>query len=194
MIHQIGHGGKCRFAGCRREDGLRRHTGRADDGGMRDAGIQILDSALIRSLIERARRSPRLRTNHNFHAAMEENPHRFLNVMIRGTYITPHRHLDPPKAESFLVLEGRLAFFTFDDTGGIASMHVLGGDAIGIDIQPGVWHTLAVLSPHAVCYEVKPGPYSASNDKDFAAWAPREGEPGVAAYLEWLMSQASPDG
>ena len=38
-----------------------------------------------------------------------------------------------------------------------------------------------------MCYEVKPGPYSAANDKDFAPWAPREGEPGVAAYLESLL-------
>src|ERR1035441_582032 len=144
---------------------------------------QLLNSELFQSLIERARQSPRLRTNHNFHASMEDNPHRFLNVMARGTYIAPHRHLNPPKAESFLVLEGELAFFTFDDGGEISSANVLGRDPIGIDVPPGVWHTLAVLTPHAVCYEVKPGPYSAANDKDFAPWAPREGDPGVAAYL-----------
>jgi cupin fold WbuC family metalloprotein len=121
---------------------------------------------------------------------MEENPHRFLNVLIRGTYIAPHRHKDPAKAESFLVIEGELAFFTFEDSGEIASVHVLGRDAIGVDVQPGVWHTAAVLTPHAVCFEVKPGPYSAANDKDFAAWAPREGDPGVAAYLGKLLSRA----
>jgi cupin fold WbuC family metalloprotein len=150
--------------------------------------VQVLDSKLIRPLIERALRSPRLRTNHNFHSSMEDNPHRFLNVMARGTYIAPHRHLDPPKAESFLVLDGELAFFTFSDTGEVASTHILGRDPIGIDIQPGVWHTLAVLAPYAVCYEVKPGPYSAANDKDFAPWAPREGDPGAVAYLDGLVS------
>ena len=153
-------------------------------------GIQLVDSALFRELVERARRSPRLRTNHNFHASMEDNPHRFLNVMIRGTYIAPHRHLDPPKAESFLVLEGEIAFFTFDPEGRIASTRVLGRDAIGIDLAPGVWHTMTPLTPHAVCYEVKPGPYLASTDKDFAPWAPREGEPGVAAYLDRLLKAA----
>lgn len=152
--------------------------------------VQLLDSALFERLIERARSSPRLRTNHNFHATMEENPHRFLNVMIRGTYIAPHRHLEPPKAEAFIVLDGEVAFFTFDDSGRIASCHILGRDVTGIDVQPGVWHTLAVLSPHAVCYEVKPGPYSAANDKDFARWGPREGEPGTAAYLDSLLAHA----
>jgi cupin fold WbuC family metalloprotein len=150
--------------------------------------VQLLDASLIASLIERARAAPRLRTNHNFHASMEENPHRFLNVMMRGTYIAPHRHLDPPKAEAFLVLEGEVAFFTFDDGGRIATRHLIGGDVEGIDVQPGVWHTLVVISPHAVCYEVKPGPYSAANDKDFAPWAPREGQPGAGAYLESLVA------
>jgi cupin fold WbuC family metalloprotein len=152
--------------------------------------IQTLDSGLFEELIERARRSPRLRTNHNFHRSMEENPHRFLNVMLRGTYVAPHRHLDPPKSESFLILAGEAVFFTFDDTGGVLSTTVLGRDPIGIDIQPGVWHTMAVLSEYAICFEVKPGPYSAANDKDFAPWAPREGAPEVANYLQWLLTQA----
>lgn len=154
--------------------------------------IQLLDSALFTALVERARQSPRLRTNHNFHASLDDNPHRFLNVMIRGTYIAPHRHLDPPKAESFLVLEGEIAFFTFEDAGRIATSHILGRDAIGIDVVPGVWHTMTPLTPHAICYEVKPGPYLASNDKDFAPWAPREGDPGVPGYLQSLVQSISP--
>lgn len=153
--------------------------------------IQLLDTALLASLIERARKSPRLRVNHNFHASMEDNPHRFLNVMIRGTYIAPHRHLDPPKAESFLVLEGEIAFFTFDDSGRIASTHILGRDAVGIDLVPGIWHTMTPLTPHATCYEVKPGPYVASTDKDFAPWAPREGDPRAPEYLESLIRSVS---
>ena len=157
---------------------------------MTDRRVQILDEALIDTLIERARKSPRLRTNHNFPASMEENPHRFLNVMARGTYLAPHRHIDPPKTESFLVLRGEIAFFLFDDAGAIARVEILGSGQLGIDIAPGIWHTLAVLTSEAVCYEVKPGPYSVTNDKDFAPWAPREGDPGAAEYLEGLMRGA----
>jgi cupin fold WbuC family metalloprotein len=113
---------------------------------MPDSPVQLIDAALFHSLIERARQSPRLRVNHNFHTSMEDNPHRFLNVMIQGTYIAPHRHRDPPKAESFIVLEGELAFFTFDDAGQIISTVTLGRDAVGVDIEPGVWHTIVVLS------------------------------------------------
>lgn len=155
-----------------------------------DPRIQLFDSELFNELLDKARHSPRLRTNHNFHVSMEDNPHRFLNVMLKGTYVTPHRHRDPPKAESFLVLSGELAFFTFDDSGQIGGIHVLGRNPVGIDIQPGVWHTLAVLSEHAICFEVKPGPYSVANDKDFATWAPREGDPNASEYLDWLISLA----
>jgi cupin fold WbuC family metalloprotein len=153
--------------------------------------IQTLGRGLFRELIGRAGESPRRRTNYNFHGAMEENPHRFLNVMLRGTYVTPHRHLDPPKAESFLVLEGEAAFFVFDDAGAVTRTHILGRECVGIDIGPGIWHSLAVLTDHAVCFEVKPGPYSAANDKDFAPWAPREGDPAAAEYLERLLALAA---
>lgn len=156
-----------------------------------DARVQTLSRTLFDDLIERAQRSPRLRINHNFHASMEDNPHRFLNVMAKGTYVAPHRHLDPPKAESFVVLEGEVAFFIFDDLGQVTRTEVIGRDPIGIDLAAGVWHTLTPVSAHAVCYEVKPGPYLASTDKDFAPWAPREGDPAVPAYLESLMSALS---
>jgi cupin fold WbuC family metalloprotein len=152
-----------------------------------DLNVQTLNRALVDDLIERALAAPRRRINHNFHASMEDNPHRFLNVMAKGTYIAPHRHLNPPKAESFVVLEGEIAFFIFDDAGHVTRTEILGGDPIGIDLTPGVWHTLTPLSEHAVCYEVKPGPYSAATDKDFAPWAPREGDPAAAAYLESLL-------
>ena len=155
---------------------------------MTEPRVQILDEALFDGLIERARRSPRLRTNHNFHTSMEDNPHRFLNVMVRGTYIRPHRHLEPPKAEAFLVLRGEIAFFLFDDTGAVVRTEILGRGQTGIDIGPGIWHSLAVLTPEAVCYEVKPGPYTAVNDKEFAPWAPREGGPEAPEYLERLVA------
>ncbi len=151
--------------------------------------IQILNRALFDDLIARARHSSRLRVNHNFHTSMEDNPHRFLNVMAKGTYVAPHRHLDPPKAESFVVLEGEVAFFIFDDQGNVTLTQLIGRDPIGIDLAPGTWHTLTPVSDYAVCYEVKPGPYSAANDKDFAPWAPREGDPRASVYLERLLSQ-----
>jgi cupin fold WbuC family metalloprotein len=77
----------------------------------------------------------------------------------------------------------------FDDAGNVVERHDLGRDSVGIDVAAGVWHSLAVLSDVAVCYEVKPGPYTQANDKDFAPWAPREGDPGASEYLARLLAR-----
>ena len=149
--------------------------------------ITVIDRRLLDRVLEQAGSSPRRRMNHNLHASLEENPNRLINAMLRGTYVVPHRHLTPPKIESFLVLRGRLAFFVFDDDGRIARRLLLEpGATPGVDIPPGVWHTLTPLSDHAICYETKPGPYAAT-DKQLAPWAPREGSPAAAAYLESLL-------
>lgn len=153
--------------------------------------IQIITPQLLDHLTAKARESERLRTNHNFHQTFEENPNRFLNVMVKGTYVTPHRHTTPPKSESFVVLRGQLLFITFDDDGGLQTVTRLSpDDNYGIDIAAGIWHSIIVESETAICFEVKPGPYAPANDKDFALWAPREGEAGCAAYAEKLTVAA----
>lgn len=151
--------------------------------------IQLITRSLFRTVEAQAAQSPRLRMNHNFHHSMEDNPHRFLNVLLRGTYCRPHRHLDPPKAESWIVLEGAVLLLIFDDTGNITGRHTLeaGGELVGIDVAPGIWHTVCALTPCAVIYEVKPGPWSPATDKSFAKWAPEEGDPRAPIVLEsWL--------
>ena len=125
--------------------------------------------------------------NYNFHSSPEENPNRLLNVLLRGTYVRPHRHLNPPKAESFIVLEGKAVLFIFDGDGTVLSHYLLGGATPGADLSPGVWHTITALSEHAICFEVKPGPYSAHNDKEFAQWAPPEGGVEAQEYLNNLL-------
>lgn len=150
--------------------------------------VQLLDDALLDATLARAIVAPRGRINHNFHSDLAANPHRFLNAWTRGSYAAPHRHLAVPKPESFVVLRGELALFVFDDRGSVLEHHVLGRDGLlGIDLGPGVWHTLCAVSTTAICYEVKAGPYDAATDKELAPWAPREGEPEAAQYLETLL-------
>ena len=151
--------------------------------------VQLIDEALLDATIARARLAPRGRINHNFHSELSANPSRFLNAWTRGSYAAPHRHLLVPKPESFLMLRGEMVLFLFDDAGAVTQHFVLGrGGAIGIDVAPGLWHTVAVLSDTAVCFEVKPGPYDAATDKEFAPWAPREGDPQAAEYLKRLLA------
>lgn len=157
-----------------------------------EAAVAPITGTLFDSVTRQASASPRLRMNHNFHSGPEDNPHRFLNILLRGTYIRPHRHLSPPKPETFLVLEGAADVIIFDDAGAITARYQLGletseGRLWGVDIAPGVWHTILPRTERAVCFEVKPGPWKPATDKEFAEWAPAENDPRAAAYCSSLL-------
>lgn len=142
-----------------------------------------LERAAIDATIGHARQSPRGRVILPFHKREDEPLHRMLNAVTPASYIRPHRHLDPPKAEAFVVLRGALAFFTFEDDGRIrACVEVAAdGEVFGVDLAPGVYHTFVALAPETVVYEVKTGPYVAATDKAFAPWAPPEDDTAAAA-------------
>jgi cupin fold WbuC family metalloprotein len=151
-------------------------------------GVQLITDGLFAELTERAGASPRRRMNHNFHEGPGDNPHRMLNVLLRGTYVRPNRHVTPAKSEAFLPLTGRVGIVCFDDNGVTTGQYQLdaAGPVRGIDLAPGVWHTVVALSDVTVCYEVKPGPWEPASDKDFAAWAPSEQTPEAAGLvLAW---------
>lgn len=143
--------------------------------------LKTIDATLHADMRRNAAESPRGRTHHNFHPTLEDPVQRLCMVMNRGTYVRPHRHTDPGKFELFIALEGRLAALIFDETGKVLARHELAGDGElrAIEIPPETWHALVVLSDQAWVLEVKPGPYQPTSDKDFAAWAPQEGEPGA---------------
>lgn len=114
--------------------------------------------------------------------------HRMLNAMQPYSYIQPHRHLYPPKAESVIVLQGALLCFLFSPGGKVEEVHTLaaGSANFGIDSEPGVFHTFLALAEDTVIFEVKPGPYQPGSDKDLAPWAPAEGTPEVKGYMDFL--------
>jgi cupin fold WbuC family metalloprotein len=154
--------------------------------------VKLISGSLFDTVTALAEASPRHRMNYNFHSGPADNPHRFLNVLLGGTCIRPHRHLVPPKSESFLVLEGMADVILFDDQGAITARYRLGAESAegrlwGIDISPGVWHTILALTARVVCFEVKPGPWVAANDKEFASWAPAENDPDAASYFQALL-------
>ena len=53
---------------------------------------------------------------------------------------------------------------------------------------PGVWHSIVVLEPGTVIYEVKEGPYAPISVDNIAPWAPDATDSeGIARYLERLL-------
>lgn len=151
-------------------------------------GVQLISTDLFARITAGAEASPRRRLNHNFHSGPEDNPHRMLNVLLRGTYVRPHRHVTPLKSEAFLPLTGQVGIVCFDDNGATTGHYLLdaNGPTRGIDLAPGIWHTVLALTEVSVCYEVKPGPWEPASDKDFAAWAPAEQTPEAAQLvIDW---------
>lgn len=138
---------------------------------------------------EAARHSPRRRIILPLHRTQDALVQRMLNFMQPGTWVTPHRHPLPHAIETVQVLRGALGFLIFDPDGTVQATYRLAAGGAGslLDIEPGLWHGMVVLEPDTVLLEIKRGPYDAATDKEFAAWAPAEGDPAAAAAMDaWL--------
>src|ERR1035437_3279709 len=122
---------------------------------------EFIDADLLDRVSTAARASPRLRKNHNFHAGKSACCHRLLNAIEPGSYVVPHRHLDPNKDETFVVLRGRFGLILFDETGTVRHEIVLdsAGPRFGITIPHGTFHSIVSLAPGSVFFESKGGPY-----------------------------------
>ena len=155
--------------------------------------IRLIDQSLFAELIGAARQAPRLRVHRNFHPDDAYLAHRLLIAIEPGSYVLPHRHLDPGKDETLLVLRGSLGVVFFDAAGQPGRCHVLraGGETLGIDIPHGVYHTVFALESGTVFFEAKAGPYVPVSAEERAAWAPAEGCGEVAAYLDRLLEHCA---
>lgn len=154
--------------------------------------MKIINKALLDETTERAKQSPRLRMNYNFHECMDDPVNRLLNALEPGTYLRPHRHLTPEKDEVFLLLRGRIAVFLFDNKGSIVETHILDPKegVYGVEIKAGTWHGLLVLESGSVIYEIKKGPFTPLAPEDFAPWSPAPEEiEEVEKYIKLLEKE-----
>ena len=153
--------------------------------------LVVLSRSLVESAAEASRESARHRIILPLHKGPHEPLHRMLNVIQPDSYVRPHRHVDPPNPEAWVLLRGAVAFFTFEDDGRIRDCLSLeaGGERFGVDLAPGIFHGLIALAPDTVLYEVKNGPYAPPGERSFAPWAPAEGAPDAPAYLAWLREE-----
>ena len=125
---------------------------------MAENPMTIIDDDMLEALMEEAEKSPRLRTNRNFHRSFSDKCQRFLNAMEPGTQVPVHRH--PVKEETLVLLKGKVRVAIYGDGGETISSCVLcrEGGRYGVDIPPNVWHGLECLEP-SVLLECKPGPF-----------------------------------
>jgi len=151
--------------------------------------MKLVTRDLLAQLSDEAGSTPRLRKNYNLHASNDSTCHRLLNALEPGTYIRPHCHMDPEKAETMLLLEGRMGLLCFSSQGQVEEAIVLSRESgiLAVDIPAGVFHSVLSLASGTVFFEAKAGPYLPLAVQESAAWAPAEGE-GHHAYLEEMLS------
>lgn len=150
-----------------------------------------INETFISKTSEKAKTSPRRRMNYNFHKEDSARLQRMLNAMEPGTYIQPHKHENPDKVEAFFVLRGRILVVEFDDSGNIVEHIILDAKTgnYGAEIAPRTWHTIISLESGSVAYEVKDGSYNVSSDKNFAPWAPSEGDENCKSYIAEILKK-----
>ena len=107
------------------------------------------------------------------HSAPEDNQHDMIILERKGTLYRPHRH--PGKAETFHVVEGRMAVFNFDAKGEPAEVGVVHpGEIYRLDLKH--YHTVMPLDDFVIYHEAKVGPFLGDDDFIFPPWGPRAGD------------------
>lgn len=153
--------------------------------------MEVINKQLLDATTAKAKVNPRLRMNYNFHEKLDDPVNRLLNAMEPGTYLRPHRHLNPDKDESFLLLRGKAVLFIFDEEGEVTDTLTLCPEdgVYGAEIKAGVWHGMIILESGSVVYEVKQGPFAPLSTENMAPWSPAaDNEKGVKAYIEKLTA------
>ena len=120
--------------------------------------MKLIDIELLNEVQTKAKESPRLRMNYNFHQSLSDKCHRFLNAVEPGTKVPVHHHVT--KDETFIVLRGKVKVSTYNDDGTICESIILSHEdgRYGVDIPKNTWHTLECIES-AVIFEVKEGPF-----------------------------------
>lgn len=150
-----------------------------------------IDDNLLDAIAQTAKNSPRQRAMMRFHE-FEEYVQRMLNAVEPGTYVRPHRHVDPDRPEAFVLLKGSVLLVRFSDDGVPVEGIVVSanGPVRAAEVPGGAWHTFLSLQSGTVVFEVTQGPYDAATNKDFAMWAPSEDDVEAnQAFIAGLRGQ-----
>jgi cupin fold WbuC family metalloprotein len=171
--------------------------------GNRD--VKVISSSVFDDMISEATNHPRKRKMIDFTKDPSTNTMQTLmNTWIEGSYSPVHKH--QRYSEIFFVLQGALAFFTFDDEGGVtcnvlSSNGVVGnekGRDAAIIVEKNTWHAMTAAPTslgwpgHAVIFENSGHSYEPNNPsptKIQAPWAlsADDGLNGDPAYFHKIM-------
>ena len=120
--------------------------------------LQLLNKTLIDETSAKAKESPRLRMNYNFHPSLDDKVQRFINCMEPGTKVEIHHH---PVDEMLIVIRGAIKAILVDDDKSIIDEKIIcpADGVYGVQLPKNVWHTIECLEPNTCVFEVKEGPF-----------------------------------
>lgn len=126
----------------------------------------LLTTALLDSLTEQAKASPRLRMHFDLRDTPEDASQRILNAMEPGTRLPIHRHRDT--SETVVMLRGKAHWNYYDAHGTLTESFLVcaDGDIRGLSVPKGQWHNTECLESGTVILECKNGPWKPLAEED----------------------------
>lgn len=126
-----------------------------------------ITQALLDSLTEQAKASPRLRMNLDLRNSLDDQSQRMLNAIEPGSPLPIHRHRK--SSETVACLRGRLVEEYYDELERICTERIElspDGPVVALNIPAGQWHTVHALESGTVIIEMKNGPYEPIGPED----------------------------
>ena len=159
--------------------------------------MKVFSSQYLEDLINEASQSHRLRAHANVHGSYADQCQKLFNAIQVDSYIRPHRHSLDPKDECLVAIKGLFGFIMFTEKGLIRSITLFGSEKYseklsipsGLELTSGVWHTVVSLADNSILFEVKNGPFEPTLAKEFAPWAPKEGDKDANSYFKQLKKE-----
>lgn len=126
-----------------------------------------ITQALMDSLTEQAKASPRLRMNMDLRNSLDDKSQRMLNAIEPGSPLPIHRH--QKSSETVVCLRGRLVWEFYDEQERICTDYIEltpNGKVVALNVPAGQWHTVKALESGSVILEMKEGAYEPQREED----------------------------
>lgn len=126
-----------------------------------------ITQALLDTISEQAKASPRLRMNYDLRNSAEDKSQRMLNAIEPGTVMPIHRH--QKTTETIACLRGRFVIEFYDELERICTDSIElspNGEVVAVNVPAGQWHSLRSLESNTVLLESKDGPWEPLTEVD----------------------------
>lgn len=126
-----------------------------------------ITQALLDTISEQAKASPRLRMNYDLRNSANDQSQRMLNAIEPGTMMPIHRH--QKTSETIACLRGRFVIEFYDELERICTEAIElspNGEVVAVNVPARQWHSLRCLEPNTVLLESKDGKYEPTGEED----------------------------